>query len=86
MEVDILDTEDPKKLYTTNQKTKVFGPVMLPPLKENSETTSSTGVVEPHSSDEEKEVERKRNRNKRRTEQRNRKVTVAYYYYSLGYF
>jgi hypothetical protein len=39
IEIDILEVEDPKKLYTGNQKTKVFGPAMLPPLKGKSDTT-----------------------------------------------
>jgi hypothetical protein len=87
METDILEAEDPKKLYTANQKIKVFGPAMLPPLKEDSEITPSTEVMEPTppQSSDEKAAEGKRKRNRRRIEQRNRKVTVAYDY-SLRYF
>jgi hypothetical protein len=77
METDTLETEDAEKISTANQKTKVFGPAMLPPLKENSETTSCVELTEPEqpqNNDEEKETDRKKNRNKRRLQQRNRKV------------
>jgi hypothetical protein len=87
MEINTLETEDPRKLYTANQKTKVFGPAMLPPLKENSETTSCMEVIEPtqpQNGDDEKEAEQKKNRHKRRIRQRNKKVIVAYCY-PLGY-
>jgi hypothetical protein len=80
METDIMETDDPRKLYTVNQRTKVFGPIMLPPLKENSETTSYVEITQPQSGDDERENERKKNRNKRRIQQRNKRVIIAYFY------
>jgi hypothetical protein len=82
METHILQIEGPRKLHTLNQKTKVFGPTMPPPLKENCETTYHTDIMEltqPQSGDDERERERKKNRNKRRIQKRHNKVIVGYF-------
>jgi hypothetical protein len=73
MEMDTLEI-DPRHLRTCNQKTKVFGPVMLPLLEQKPETISQMEVTKPQCDDEEKEQEGKKNRNERRIRQRKKKV------------
>lgn len=73
MEMDTLEI-DPRHLRTCNQKTKVFGPVMLPLLEQKPETISQMEVTKPQCDDEEKEQEGKKNRNERRIRQRKKKA------------
>jgi hypothetical protein len=84
IDTDVLETEGPRKLCTLNQKTKVFGPAMLPPLKENCETTSHTDIMEltQHQiGEDDSDKERKKKRNKRRILKRHKKVIVAYFFH-----
>lgn len=86
MDTDILQIEGPRKLYTLNQKTRVFGPTMPPPRKENCETTSHIDIMEltqPQCGDDEREKERKKNRNKRRIQKRHKKVIVGYFLFFI---
>jgi hypothetical protein len=67
-----------------NQKTKVFGPTMLPPLKENCETTSHVDIMEltqPQTDEDDRGKERKKKRNKRRILKRHNKVIVANFFH-----
>jgi hypothetical protein len=82
LDTDVLEIESSRQLYTHNQKTKVFGPSVLPPLKENCETTSHidiVGLTQSHGSDDDREKERKKKRNKRRILKRHKKVIVAFF-------
>jgi hypothetical protein len=45
METDILETEDLTNLQLCNQKTKIFGAVMPPQLKQKPETTSHKATM-----------------------------------------
>jgi hypothetical protein len=74
MEADNLESEDPRHLLTCNQKTKVFGPVMLPSLTQKPETTSHVEVTKQQCDDKEKQQAGKKNRNERRILQRKKKV------------
>lgn len=74
METDTLETEGHRNLQMCNQKTKVFGPVMPPQLKQKPETTSHVEVTKQQCDAEEKGREGKKKRNERRIQQRNKKV------------
>jgi len=74
MEADTSETEDHRNLQLFNQKTKVFGPVMPPQLKQKPETISHVEVRKQQCDDEEKGQEGKKKRNERRIQQRNKKV------------
>jgi hypothetical protein len=84
IDTDVLETDGPRKLCTLNQKTKVFGPTMLPPLKENCETTSHVDIMEltqPQTGEDDRDKERRKKRNKRRILKRHNKVIVANFFH-----